>query len=86
MPDLTPERRILAAENVDRVAEAVLALARELWVLNDRVRVLEAVLEQKGLDVSAEIERFEPDAAMQQKLDAARDRIIDAVAGALAGD
>lgn len=86
MADLTPPRKILAPEQIDQVAQAVLALARELWVAVDRQIVLEAVLARHGIDASSEIDALEPDAALQAKLDARRDRIIGAIASALNGE
>ena len=83
MSDHTAERRFLGADQVDNVADAVLALARELWVVADRQLVLEAVLAGHGIDAQAEIDSFEPDAAMQAALDARRDRMIAAVSQAL---
>jgi hypothetical protein len=86
MPDHTPPRKILGPEQVDDLGDAVLALARELWVVTDRLRCLEAVLEKRGLDVTAELAAFEPDAALQAELDGMRDRLIGGVVKALGGD
>jgi hypothetical protein len=83
MADPTPERAILAPGSLDRVADAVLALTREVWVLRDRQMVLEKVLADHGIDAVAAIDRFTPDAAFQARLDGERDRLIEAVARAL---
>jgi hypothetical protein len=85
MADVTAPRQILQPAQIDQVAQALLALAREVWVLRDRSRVLEAVLATHGLDVHAEIERFQPDAALQAELDAERDRFLAAVVQHLEG-
>jgi hypothetical protein len=85
MADPTPDRRILPPASLDRVADAVLALARELWVVRDRQILLEAVLADRGIDVTAMIDDFTPDPAFQARLDAERDRLIEAVATALDG-
>lgn len=85
MADPTPVRTILPPASLDRVADAVLALTRELWIMRDRQMILETVLADRGMDVAALIDDFTPDAAFQQRLDAARDRLIEAVAGALDG-
>jgi hypothetical protein len=85
MPDLTPERTILKPEQIDDVAQAVLAVARELWVTIDRQLVLEAVLAKRGLDVSAEIDALEPDPALQAKLDARRAALLETITQALNG-
>jgi hypothetical protein len=85
MPDLTPERTILKPEQIDDVAQAVLAVARELWVTIDRQLVLEAVLAKRGLDVSAEVDALEPDPALQAKLDARRAALLETITQALNG-
>ena len=85
MSDTTPPRRILKPDQIDDVAKAVLALARELWVTRDRQIAVEAVLARHGLDIAAEVDAFEPDAAIQARLDIDRDRLIGAVVAALDG-
>ncbi len=85
MSDTTPPRRILKPDQIDDVARAVLALARELWVTRDRQIAVEAVLARHGLDIAAEVDAFEPDAAIQARLDTERDRLIGAVVAALDG-
>lgn len=83
MPDTARNRAILQPEQVDDVAQAVLALARELWVAIDRSLVLEAVLARHGLDIAAEIDAHEPDPALQAKLDQRREAMLRAVTSAL---
>jgi hypothetical protein len=83
MADPTPERTIWAPESLDRVADAVLALTRELWVMRDRQMALEAVLARHGIDAATAVDGFTPDADFQARLDTERDRLIEAVAGAL---
>jgi hypothetical protein len=83
MADTTPQRTILAPGSLDRVADAVLALTREVWVMRDRQMVLEEILASHGIDAAAAIDRFTPDQAFQSRLDAERDCLIEAVARAL---
>lgn len=78
-----PARQIFKPEQIDDVAEAVIALTRELWVTADRVAILEKVLEHRGVPVQAEIDAFQPDEAFQAELDAKRDRLLNAVLVAL---
>lgn len=86
VPDLTPQRTILKPEQIDDIAQAVLAVARELWVTIDRQLVLEAVLAKHGLDLTAEMDALEPDAALQAKLDARRAALLGSITQALNGD
>ena len=83
MPDLTQDRTILRPDQLDDVAQAVLALARERWVTIDRQLILEAVLAERGIDVAKEIDAFEPDAAMLARLAARRGQLLGAVTDAL---
>lgn len=86
MSDHTDPRQFLGIDEVDNVANAVLALARELWVVADRQMIVETILVRHGIDATAEIDAFEPDAALQATLDARRDRIVAAVSQALSGN
>jgi hypothetical protein len=85
MADVTPPRRILAPEQVDDLAEALLVLARELWVVRDRQIVTELILAERGMDITAAIDAYEPSAGVQAQLDAERDRVVDRIAKALSG-
>lgn len=80
-----PERLTLVDADAGQLGAALLALTREVWVLTDRMMVTEEVLARRGIDIAAEIEAFQPDAAMQQKLDAAGERLVASVIDALAG-
>ncbi|MDP3550484.1 MAG: hypothetical protein Q8R81_08810 [Novosphingobium sp.] len=80
--DTTPHRQILPPTRIDDVAEALLALTREIWVLTDRQLMLEALLTRNGIDVSA-LDAMEPDEPMQARLTARRQLLIDNVLTAL---
>jgi hypothetical protein len=78
-------RNILSPAHNDALGEAILALTSEVWVLTDRLMVLEEVLKTTGVDVTAAIESFAPTPELEKRLDARRDRLIAAVVDALAG-
>lgn len=86
MSDTVKQRRILQPDQIDQLAEAVLALTREVWVTRDRMRILETVLAAHGLDVHDEIDKYQPDATLQAELDAERDRLLSRVVQALGGE
>ncbi len=48
---------------------ALLTMAREIWVLTDRQRVLEALLAKQGLVAGDAIAAWQPDATTQAELD-----------------
>jgi len=50
------------APGMDQLLSMVLELAAEQWVVRERVFILEAVLKQKGVDVSDAIENYAPGA------------------------
>lgn len=74
-----PERPSLNADDVPALGEALLNLTRELWVLTDRVMVLEAVLEKQGIEVAQAIEAFEPDEAFQERAKARGSELVASV-------
>lgn len=78
-------RQMLRDAQIDHLGEAMLTLTRELWVLTDRVRILEAVLEDKGIDVRDAIATHVPSADLEAELTTARVRLVDALVTALTG-
>lgn len=72
-------RRILTEDQIDDIGEALLTLTREVYVLTDRLRVLEQVLDDKGLDVHRTVERYTVGPELQADLDAKRDNLLNAV-------
>jgi hypothetical protein len=79
--ELTPHD---SAVRADRTTQLALTLARELWVLKDRLLVLEALFAREGFaGLSARIDAFEPDAATRASIDAERKRFIEEVTSAL---
>ena len=80
MSDTAPNLR---DDDVDRLGKALLTLASELWVLKDRQRVLEAVLAEKGIDVSTLLESYQPDAELTEALNNERAAFIERLLGSL---
>ncbi|WP_448585307.1 hypothetical protein [Thermaurantiacus sp.] len=71
---------------LDHLGKALLLLARELWVTRDRLAVLEAVLERRGIAVTEAIRDFQPDGALAGQLAAERDAFARALVATLAPD
>lgn len=76
-------QRMLGSQDVHNLGKALLTLLSELWIVKDRMMVLEHVLDEKGLDVAELVDRHVPDAALQARLDAERQRITKAITDAL---
>ena len=74
--DAAVEQTFLGPDQVDDLARTLLQLAREVWVLRDRQRVLETVLEEKGISVTDAVERFQPGPELQKQLDAERKAFV----------
>jgi hypothetical protein len=71
--ELTP---IDSAVRAERSTQLALMLARELWVVKDRLMTLEAVLSAKGESVTALVDSYQPDEDLQRSLHAERQRFI----------
>ena len=80
-----PERDILKDADLDGIGQAVVTLTKEIWVLTDRLHVMEAVLAENGIDISEQIKTYQPDETLQQKLKTESEALIDRVLSALAG-
>ena len=57
-----------AQEGIDQMLSMVLEIAAELWVVRERVFVVEAVLQNQGIAVSEMVEAFVPTADQQATL------------------
>ena len=65
------------------LGQALLTLAREVWVLRDRQRILEAVLEDKGLLEEALLDQYQPDEKLAAALREERQQYLDNLVNAL---
>jgi len=80
-----PSDEILADADLDGVGRAVMTLCQELWVMKDRMIVLEAILEDNGITASKAIDEFQPDEALQEKLNKEGRHLVERVISALSG-
>jgi hypothetical protein len=75
--------QMLQPGQIDAVANAMLVLARELWVVKDRQRVLETLLADHGVIVPGAVADHQPGPALAAELETERARYTDALMGAL---
>jgi hypothetical protein len=75
----------LRNEDTDRLAKALLTLAKELWIVKDRQRVLEAALAEAGIPVAGALDKYQPGPELQQQLDDDRHALIEQLLKALEG-
>ncbi len=69
----------LRAEDVDRLGQALITLTKELWVVKDRLQILEAVLAEAGVIGADTIDRFQPNEALNGRLEDERAELINQV-------
>jgi hypothetical protein len=81
-----PPRVMLKPEQLDSLGEALIALTREVWVLTDRVAVLEAVLESSGALASDAVDRFQPSGEFEKALGERRAALIERIESTLRGE
>ena len=63
----------------DNIVEALMEMSALLWTVRDRQIVLEKILAEKGIEVSAMIEAHEPDEAETEERRAERDAMVQQV-------
>jgi hypothetical protein len=73
----------LGVANIDDLGRALLLLATEVAVLNDRQRVLEAVLEERGIAVADAVRDYQPSGALAETLNAEQARLAKLIVEAL---
>lgn len=71
--------QMLGPDQIDDLGRALLVLARELWVMKDRQRVLEAVLEERGIAVAEAVRDYRPSGALAAELQAERERFARSI-------
>lgn len=80
-----PEGALLSEAQIDNLGRALITLTREMCVLNDRVQVMETLLDRQGVVLSDAIDTFQPDEAFQERSEATMGAIIGNVMAALQG-
>ena len=78
-----PPRKIVRPDQIDNLGEAVLALTREVWVLTDRLAVVETLLEKQGVLKGEAVDNFAPDEAFEKTMTGRGRKLISAVETAL---
>jgi hypothetical protein len=79
-------RKALLPEDIDKVGHAILTLAQELWAVKDRQMITEAVLKDRGIDISEAVDIYKPDGSMDARLAADRQELVRKVIQDLTGE
>ena len=77
-----PPRPVTGSEDMDAVMRINTELMSELWILRDRVTILEKLLEEKGVITREAINDYAPEGEFAEQLDDERDRFVRRIAGA----
>jgi hypothetical protein len=77
-----PERPYLGQKELDDLVRMNSELMAELWILRDRVTVLEHLLEQKQVLQRQEVHEFVPAGELAAELERERKALVERVAGA----
>ena len=77
-----PTRPVTGDESLDRLLRMNTELLSELWILRDRVMVLEKILEEKGLLDSRAVDDYAPSPDFGEVLKDERDGMVRRVTGA----
>ena len=72
----------LNEDNVDDLGRMLTALLSEVWIIRDRLAVLEGVLAQNKIVLPETIENFSFTPDQEAELEKVRDRMVSAVVGA----
>ena len=73
----------LPAPIMDDLLTITMQLGAELWVVKDRLRVLEEVLEESGIDAQKRIDEYRPSPERRQEIIKLRDAFVEQIFGAL---
>ena len=71
---------------IDKLTQALMHVAGELWVVHDRQAVLERLLVDGGINAPALIDNYRPDADLAQSLEDEREAFIARILSYLAPD
>lgn len=77
-----PDRSYLSTRELDAITRTQTEMLSELWILRDRVLVLEHLLEQANILPPEAIDNLDPPPQLTEKLNQDRDALVARVAGA----
>ncbi|MCS6947014.1 MAG: hypothetical protein NZM12_05300 [Steroidobacteraceae bacterium] len=83
-PQPAPEPAFFDNPAIDNLIAVTLELGAELWVVRERLRVLERLLSEHGRVTTEMIEQYRPSAEEQARARAERDAFVNRVYGAFA--
>lgn len=76
-----PNTKYLKPEDVDALARQNTQLMTELWIVKDRLAVLESMLEEKGQIDRTALNDMEPQGALAEELRREREAYVERIIG-----
>ncbi len=76
----------LGDQNIDRVLNVVIALAREAYVTKDRLALIEQKLDEQGIVSSEALDLFKPTEAEEEEIKLRRDDFVASILRPLVKD
>jgi len=76
------DHHYIGSEALDHLARMNVELLSELWIMRDRMAVMEQLLVDKDLIKESEIDTFAPTRAFEEKLERLRTLMVENVIGA----
>ncbi len=76
---LQPEQVFFDDPAIDRLLGMVMTLSAEVWVLSDRMRSIEHLLDTQGVLSRADLDTYQPDADTAQAIAAERGAFVKAL-------
>ena len=77
-----PEAPYLGNRELDDAMLVISQLLTELWIVKDRVAVLEQILEEQNILSADKVANYIPDAPLAERLDRERDAFVRRIMGA----
>ncbi len=74
-------RTYLVPEDIDQLVRQNTNLMAELWIVKDRLAILEHVLQEKGILQSGQVDDLDPEGSLAQWLDEERAAYVERVVG-----
>lgn len=81
-----PEQTFFRDPALDRAVALIMTLAAELYVVKDRQRALEIVLQQQGILHAGALDHYVPDEAERARLEAERKAYVDSLMQCVLGE
>lgn len=82
----TAEVTEILGARIEKLTQALMHVAGEMWVMRDRQAVLERLLIESGTDAPTLIDSYHPDAELASALEAEREAYILRILSYLAPD